>query len=183
MIMKPEVAEVSEDLNLPAPADPGILDVFAGVTKGQDLGVSVFSDRGSEGLRTLLGWPQDQDSPFLLPFRHADGHTEFDKGHEALFQHLDPSALDPPHPFTAQHLQWHQLLGIASAVHQVFSSSGQVSECGILLADEVGLGKTAQGLGLIAFLAQMVVVRKNGGSDPPILGILPCCLYIMTIGS
>ncbi|KAF9520456.1 hypothetical protein BS47DRAFT_1357316 [Hydnum rufescens UP504] len=157
MITKPEVAEVSEDLNLPAPADPRILDVLRGTMGGQDLGVSAFSDRTSEGLRTLLGWPQDQDSPFLLPFRHVDGQTEFNKGQEALFQHLDPSTLDPPYPFTSQRLQWHQLLGIVSAVCQVFSSSDQASERGILLADEVGLGKTAQGLGLIAFLTQMVV--------------------------
>jgi hypothetical protein len=162
MIMKPEVAEVSEDLDFSAPADPQILDVLGGVMKGQDLGVSVFSDRTSEGLCTLLDWPQDQDSPFILPFRHADGHMEFDKGQEALFQHLDPFTLDLPHPFAAQCLKWHQLLGIVSAVHQVFSSSDQASECGILLADEIGLGKTAQGLGLIAFLTQMVVYERMG---------------------
>jgi hypothetical protein len=172
IVMKPEATDVSEDLNLQMPAHPDALDVLRGAFGSGDLGVSEFSHLTSRELRSLLGWPNDRDGPFLLPFRHADGHTEFDKGKEGLFQHLDPCDLDPPHPFTTQRLQWHQLLGIASMIRRLFSPSEHSPRCGVLLADEVGIGKTAQGLGLIAFLAQVVMGRKQQLRDPKILCML-----------
>ena len=45
---------------------------------------------------------------------------------------------------------------------------------GILLADGVGVGKTAQVMGFIAFLQSVYHAQKLGGMPPPIIGeVLP----------
>jgi aspartate carbamoyltransferase regulatory subunit len=44
-----------------------------------------------------------------------------------------------------------------------------------LIADEVGLGKTAVGMAFIAFMANAVVSRKSGVKLPPCIGELFFC--------
>lgn len=49
-------------------------------------------------------------------------------------------------------LLWHQHVSIASIIEKIWQTDNINSVPGVLLADEVGVGKTAQVIGTIAFM-------------------------------
>lgn len=72
-------------------------------------------------------------------------------------------------------LLWHQQVGISSMVDKRFTKVKTLNAPGIILADAVGVGKTAQMLGMVAFLQQTYVVENPVNSAkpeprPPIIG-------------
>jgi len=59
-------------------------------------------------------------------------------------------------------LHWHQLAGIHSIVCTIFIATEDLSHpCGVLIGDEVGLGKTAQAIGVIAFLNMVIFLQSE----------------------
>jgi TATA-binding protein-associated factor len=72
-------------------------------------------------------------------------------------------------------LHWHQLSGAHSIIRNTFTKGPSVNQCtGMLICDEVGLGKTALALSTIAFLNQIVVLQQGGQALPAILGDHSC---------
>jgi TATA-binding protein-associated factor len=67
-------------------------------------------------------------------------------------------------------LLWHQLVGVASLAVKAWGTDTRHAPFGILLADEVGVGKTAQVMAFIALLQLVNQCEVNGQSRPPILG-------------
>ena len=66
-------------------------------------------------------------------------------------------------------LLWHQLVGVASMANKVWSSECTDLAYGMLLADEVGVGKTAQVMGFIAFTQLVYQLEQQGKAHPPLL--------------
>ena len=108
--------------------------------------------------------------PFLFnSYRHAKGFSAW--ANPDLFEDQNNPDLQPLllHP--------HQLSGLHSVIRTSFSSSPVLKGSnGKLIADEVGLGKTAIAIATIAFLSHMSMLQLANKQLPPIL-----CELILTV--
>ena len=67
-------------------------------------------------------------------------------------------------------LHWHQLVGVHAIIRKCFAEQPSPDLCtGVLVSDEVGLGKTYQAATVIAFLADAAMRQKANLAMPPIL--------------
>lgn len=106
--------------------------------------------------------------------RHKDGLTPWDD--PCAFENTE--TLKTTGEFTAINLRWHQLAGIHAVLRRLFFTTATSEPSGVLIADEVGLGKTLQSLAIVATLAEYVgrqslaVISKYVGqttANPPLL--------------
>lgn len=132
---------------------------------GGDFGMDLESTMTAVNLCISLGF-KTGSPPLFNTYRHRSGISPWD----------DPEAFVPtgstiPGELTKLCLHWHQFAGIHSIVRSVFSKEPNASHTsGVLVGDEVGLGKTGQAIGLIAFLNQTIVMQENKRPPPRILG-------------
>lgn len=109
-----------------------------------DLGVDNFRSLDDAALNRLLNFPDGRPALFAR-FRSLSRKSAWDDGAEKEFVEGNPDM----QPLS---LLWHQRVGIASIVEKIWQKKKSNSAPGILLADEVGVGKTAQVMGTIAFI-------------------------------
>ncbi|KAF9443968.1 hypothetical protein P691DRAFT_808051 [Macrolepiota fuliginosa MF-IS2] len=131
-----------------------------------DFGMEIESTMSLVALAIQLGLKSG------LPFqfnahRHCSGMLAWD--HEEMFK-ADPL----PEEIERLRLHWHQLAGVHSILRSIFTTTKSENHVtGILVADEVGLGKTAQAVTLIAMLNQAIWIqepeRTYSTSLPPVL--------------
>jgi TATA-binding protein-associated factor len=131
-----------------------------------DPGVEMESNMKPEALCHNLGFKNGL--PILFNrYRHVDGLIPWDP----KFQHLftDPTKRSPDLKPIALH--WHQMAGVHAIVRNLFSAQPSANHIpGVLLADEVGLGKTFQAGALIAFLSDLAFRQQKNMPLPPIIG-------------
>jgi TATA-binding protein-associated factor len=152
--------ESTDELNTDEPQ--GV--IFGQPTEGADPGVDVEASMSSSQLASNLGFQQNGNMPFLFnTVRHSGGISSWsDEFKEAVRSHS--GALDP---FA---LQWHQLAGSHAVLRRVFSATPDPAHCtGMLLADDVGLGKTIQAATVMAVLSELSVQRERGLAIPPLI--------------
>ncbi|KAF8881145.1 P-loop containing nucleoside triphosphate hydrolase protein [Gymnopilus junonius] len=100
-------------------------------------------------------------------FRHRDGLSPWDPAYTSLFE--EKKARKDPN-MTLFSLHWHQLAGVHSIIRNAFASKANPKNCpGVLIADDVGLGKTCQSVAVIAFLADAVHRQKQKLGQAPLL--------------
>ncbi|EAU80360.1 hypothetical protein CC1G_12776 [Coprinopsis cinerea okayama7 len=139
---------------------------FGEPVDGADPGVEVES--GMSGSQLFHNLDFDGGTPFLFnKQRHRDGlspwETDFDK-----LKIDNPSALEP------LKLHWHQGAGVHSVIRHIFHKDPSPAHpSGILLADDVGIGKTIQSAATIAFLANLALRQERGLTLPPIIRDFP----------
>ena len=122
---------------------------------GVDPGVEVEARLSPEVLARALGFPQNL--PLLFNARyHKGGATEWDN--RIAFREAESSP-----DLTPNVLHWHQLAGVHATIRRLLSAKASSLVPGILIADEVGLGKTVQSLATIAWLTECVGRQKAGG--------------------
>ncbi|KAG1905166.1 P-loop containing nucleoside triphosphate hydrolase protein [Suillus fuscotomentosus] len=109
-----------------------------------DLGVDNFRSLDDTALNRLLNFPDGRPALFAR-FRSLSRKSAWDDGAEKEFVDGNPDM----QPLS---LLWHQRVGIASIVEKIWQKDQTNAVPGILLADEVGVGKTAQVMGSIAFM-------------------------------
>lgn len=129
--------------------------------QGVDLGVEEEFPLDSNSLAGALGFNK------LLPFqfngtRHPTGLNAWSSPEEFKnVNHLIPLSL-----------HWHQLAGIHSIIRNTFTTQPDSTHCtGMLIADEVGLGKTAMVVATIATLNHFFWIQNHTDNAPlpPIL--------------
>jgi len=136
-----------------------------------DMGVTAFKDKTYEELSMLLGFPEGRP-PLFAKFRSKD---------PTINSWDDPDELpkwtqggEGLQPLT---LKWHQLCGVAAMVEKLFVQLGDGTN--VCLADDVGLGKSAQIMAFITFLIIVWFSEKDPTRPrPPIVGafsLLCCC--------
>ncbi|KAJ3845884.1 hypothetical protein EV368DRAFT_89951 [Lentinula lateritia] len=126
--------------------------------EGSDLGMEMESDMSPELLATSLGFLRQRLPHQFNTLRAMNGVTPWDKPMQFETEANNHRNL---HPLS---LHWHQLAGIYSIVRSVFTKTAVADHCtGVLVADEVGLEKTAQCLSLIAFRSQRVKDERYPG--------------------
>jgi SNF2 family DNA or RNA helicase len=109
-----------------------------------DIGVDTFRTYDEESLNRLLHFPDGRPALFNK-FRSISRKCAWDKGAEKDFVEGNPDM----QPLS---LLWHQRVGIASIVEKIWTKTLTDNVPGVLLADDVGVGKTAQVMGTIAFI-------------------------------
>lgn len=136
-----------------------------------DLGVAKFSQHSEEALSSLLNFP-DGCPTLFAKFRSSSSLCAWDADDSQKFVSGNPD-------MTPLRLLWHQLVGVASVIDKAFST--EPDEAGIpgtLVADAVGVGKTALTMGVISFIIDAFYVqeaaagRKVGGKllQPDVIG-------------
>jgi len=136
---------------------------FAEMTKGASIGVDFEATLSPESLASNLGFKEGLPVCFNA-LRHRGGLTPWDPQYRELL------ASDPAHvQFDPIVLHPHQLAGVHAIIRKNFTLEPSPGQCtGMLIADEVGLGKTFLTATLIAFL--MTILRGQGKYPlPPIL--------------
>jgi hypothetical protein len=135
---------------------------FAEGVDGADPGVEVEAKMSPDQLSLNLGF-KDQLSFQFNKYHHSKGFSTWDS----------PSLFKPgqPHPdIQPQGLHYHQLAGVHALIRKVFSDKPNEGPCqGILLADEVGLGKTAIAIAVMAFLSHLVLLQASEAPLSPII--------------
>lgn len=108
-----------------------------------------------------FGFPTGLPAQFNA-HRHRSGITPWD----------DPTPFkEDPVPVCLDKLtlHWHQLAGVHSMIRSLFTKEKDATHTtGVLVGDEVGLGKTAQAITLIAFLNQSILGHNR--HIPRVLG-------------
>lgn len=133
---------------------------------GGDFGMEVEASMTAVSLALSLGFTSGR--PLLFnSLRDRSGLTPWDD--PSLFSNANADSL-PPNLSKIQ-LHWHQLAGVHSIVRSVFSTvKNDSNTLGVLVADEVGLGKTAQAIAYIAFVIHAIWLRESGRKLPRLLG-------------
>jgi TATA-binding protein-associated factor len=132
---------------------------------GGDFGMEKEATMSAASLAIALGYRTGRP-PSFNTIRDRSGLTPWDN--RSSFSGLNPDAL--PDNLTKLHLHWHQLAGNHAIMRSILSTKPDASRVlGILIADEVGLGKTAQAIAVISFLMQAVYLQQNNKKFPTML--------------
>ncbi|KAG6871948.1 hypothetical protein C0995_014639 [Termitomyces sp. Mi166 len=132
---------------------------------GGDFGVEVESSMKAVQLAISLGFTGGLP-PVFVSYRHRTGANIWDDSH--LFDNADADLKQGL--LSRFSLHWHQLAGVHSMVRTVFTKEPGLSDSlGMLIGDEVGLGKTAQSVALIAFFNLVISAQKNKRTLPRVI--------------
>ncbi|KAG2355244.1 hypothetical protein BDR07DRAFT_1493393 [Suillus spraguei] len=117
----------------------------AWLEQSEDLGVDGWREMDNDKLNHLLQFPGGKPALFA-EFRSKRGLCTWDEASTSKFVEEN----DDMEPLS---LLWHQCVGVATIMDKIWSATKSDDEVpGILIADEVGVGKTALTMGLIAFV-------------------------------
>ncbi|KAH7918095.1 hypothetical protein BV22DRAFT_1051967 [Leucogyrophana mollusca] len=131
-----------------------------------DMGVEDFHQMNDEQLATLLAFPNNRPALFA-EFRSKLGHCAWEsKLISDTFVATNPDV-------TPLGLLWHQMCGIAAIASKVWSDK-LAPMPGLLVADDVGVGKTALTMGMIALVISVWITEaQTKVGRPPLLEKLP----------
>ena len=154
---------------------PSLHVKFGEYDDDSDPGVENESSMSPDMLADNLGFPGGL--PLLFnKYRHRGGLSPWDSETVHLFD--DDAAQDDEDmiPFMPH---WHQLAGTHAIFRKVFNLEQDKSACtGMLIADDVGLGKTCQASMVIAALADAIQLQQDGKNLPPLLGALLSAIFV-----
>ena len=133
---------------------------------GGDFGMELEATMTPTALASSLGFKGGLP-PLFNNLRHRSGISPWDD--PTAF--IDPTPKPLPDHLSKMGLHWHQLAGVHSIVRSIFTQRPDAQHTrGVLVGDEVGLGKTAQGIAFIAFLIQAIWAQQSHRNPSPILG-------------
>ncbi|KAF9470773.1 hypothetical protein BDN70DRAFT_939435 [Pholiota conissans] len=136
---------------------------------GADLGVEYEADKSRKKLAFNLGFVDGLPLIFNT-YRHSAGLTPWTV--PDLFEFEDSSTLPPD--VKKLELHWHQLAGVHAILRTLFTNEPDFDHCtGVLVTDEVGLGKTYQSATVIACLIDAVIRQREGLKTPPLFEARP----------
>ena len=143
------------------------LSIELGATEHGDLGMEVEQKLSFNEISQRLGFSKMGLPLQFNTLRHTAGLTPWEKDHIYLFEDKGPEMVP-------NRLHWHQLAGVHSFARRVFTGESNPKGCtGYLISDEVGLGKTALVISIIAFLNQAIEVQERKKTRPQELLELP----------
>lgn len=158
--------------NTPAPEDsvdlanqrPALPLQFGNQVDDATLGVEEESKLPPEVLAHNLGFPEGR--PLLFnSHRHRGGLSAWDPANAPLYERKNAEKNPEMEEIK---LHWHQMAGVHSIARKLFSPTPTPNpRRGMLIADEVGLGKTYQAATLIALLSDRVT-REQLKDNPNI---------------
>ncbi|KAF9441652.1 hypothetical protein P691DRAFT_683240 [Macrolepiota fuliginosa MF-IS2] len=130
---------------------------------GGDFGMEAEQKLSFSSLSCKLGFRNGLPAQFNL-FRHRSGISPWDD--EKAFKFAGPVPVE----LLPIRFYWHQLAAIHSITRSVFTEEKDGNHTmGVLIGDEVGLGKTAQAIGMLAFMNQLIFLQRRELQLPPII--------------
>lgn len=136
-------------------SDVGVQEAWQGLP---DLGVAKFARCSEATLSSLLNFP-DGCPTLFTKLRSSSGLCAWDANDSKKFMPGNPD-------MKPLRLLWHQLVGVASIVDKAFSIEPvEAGIPGILVADAVGVGKTALTMGVIAFIIDAFYVQEAAAGN------------------
>ena len=137
--------------------NPVIQDPFGPAVEGADPGAEVEAKMSHAELAKSLGFVQGL--PLLFnDIRHRDGLNMWNSPSAFLVDDMDRL----PSEVSLLKLNWHQLAGVHAIIRACFTAEADRDHCtGMIVADEVGLGKTYQAATVIAFLSEATIRQKK----------------------
>ncbi|KAF5344039.1 hypothetical protein D9756_011548 [Leucocoprinus leucothites] len=127
-------------------------------SSSRNVETEMSSELLAQRLRFLTGLP-----PQFNAYRHRAGISPWDNP-ELFTREPVPPELTP------LKLHWHQLAGAHSIVRSLFIEEKHALHTkGVLISDQVGLGKTTQTITVIAFLNEAIYLQSTNRPPPPIL--------------
>ncbi|PBK81529.1 P-loop containing nucleoside triphosphate hydrolase protein [Armillaria gallica] len=146
---------------------PGLVEFDEWESIG-DMGVEAWAKKTEEALKELLRWPEGRPVEFN-PFINE---TLVDLWANPEYAKKIPPEGDVDNKPTT--LFWHQHVGIVALINMIWTAQEQPNGVeGAILADEVGLGKSAQIMGLLAFIMAARRAQLAGKEPPPVIANLP----------
>jgi len=133
-----------------------------------DPGVEVESSLSPNILARSLGFATNGLPLLFNAYRNDGGVTPW---HDpAAFENLGRLQNDPA--FSPIRLRSHQIAGTHAVFRRLFSNEPKRDTLGMLIADDVGLGKTLQCMTILACLTELVGRQKARRSHlPPLIGM------------
>jgi hypothetical protein len=128
-----------------------------------DLGMELEANLDPDTLARHLGFRKHRLPLQFMIHRHPLGHNAWE----------NPDSFSSPDSLMPIALHWHQLAGVHSIICNTFLAKPMVnSGSGMLICDEVGLGKTVLAISMVAFLSQSALIHELKPSAlPPIIGM------------
>lgn len=127
-------------------SQPSLRIPFGEPIDGADPGVEIEAGMSPEQLSQNLGLKEQ------LPWLFNTHREDINKGNIPLSLH------------------WHQLAGAHAIIRKTFSATPDPNGCtGLLVSDDVGLGKTFLAGAVIAILADIVIRQQMKKALPPII--------------
>ena len=109
-------------------------------------------------------------------YRHTAGFSPWNLDHRSLFQ--VPQGSQPSPGIETLRLHSHQLSGVHAIIRRIFTKTPDANNCrGMLIADEVGLGKTFEACTILAFLSELSIKQSKKLTIPPMISTLPLFLH------
>ncbi|KAH6905671.1 P-loop containing nucleoside triphosphate hydrolase protein [Coprinopsis sp. MPI-PUGE-AT-0042] len=140
----------------------------------RDLGVTFESTKAYSELAKVLGLDEDGRLLIFNKVRHSGGLTPWTKtGNRAFKEYANE---DGPSQFKPLRLHWHQLSGMSAALRKLFREQAVKDPIpGVLIADQVGLGKTFLAIAILGLLIQLGTSKSLSHKNliPPIIQALP----------
>jgi TATA-binding protein-associated factor len=142
---------------------------FAEPVDGADLGVEV---EAAIPYKELCGNLMLDDHGRLWLFnhhRHVDRVTPWTATGAQVFKAFDLRN-EGAHLFKPIRMHWHQLAGAHAILRKFFTKEQSVENVlGMLIADDVGLGKSFLAALVAAFLIELGMRQKKGSRNPPLI--------------
>ncbi|KAG6876903.1 hypothetical protein C0993_012196 [Termitomyces sp. T159_Od127] len=136
---------------------------------GGDFGMEVECSTPPAQLAISLGFTSGIP-PVFMRYRHHTGANFWDD--RSLLNNVDEDVANGK--LLKFSLHWHQLAGVHSIARTVFTRDSRPSDTvGVLIADEVGLGKTAQSIAFISFLNLVISAQKRKRALPKVIRDTP----------
>jgi len=157
-----DLLDVPEEDSPPLQVEPQLDAVFADLEGDGSLGVEPEMVMNPDRLADELGFTNQL--PLLFnQHRHKTGFVVWNM--PTLFDNPDSNPDIVP-----LRLHWHQLAGLHAILRLCFSSEpGKILNPGVLIADDVGLGKTGMAISFIAFLAHINNLRSVDHPLPKVI--------------
>lgn len=151
------------------PVDPQVVQGLPQLT-GDDKYLREFNALNEEQLCELLGIPCSGSVPFFNKHLSLDGRTPM--GDPEFFAGMGGVPDDQlPEGVVPCRLRWAQLVGIAGMIKMFTEDDDAAARKSMLLADEVGLGKTGIVMGMIAIFIHARKRLEKGLQLPPIFSL------------
>lgn len=133
--------------------------------RAEDIGVTAYKKHTFEELASSLAFSDGRPVQFSK-FRSLSNTYDSWSDDKALYWEKGGSGM------VEVQGQWHQLAGVCGMVDKVFVGKNEETKTShILIADDVGLGKTLEMMMLLAFLMQVYVCENSTSirKRPPII--------------
>lgn len=157
---------------IPLPDTPAQQEIKQKNQELGELGVNTYGSHSLQDLRLHLAMPNSL-TPSMYPYRHKASLDPYN--HPMAFALIKKDQPLPP-LIKPQALREHQMVGLAEIITRAFFKEAQATGAGLLLADDVGVGKTAQIIAFICWLADQIDLLKANLPMAPIISMSPLSL-------